>query len=268
MLALLLPASCLQASSVVRLTDGWVVCPGTVSLEAASRPTFSHTLTHHACYSAVTPTTVLASMLLNGSFFPNVTDPFFDDNLARIPDISTVGKPYYTRVFRREITAQDVSVLLSKWLPAAAASRLSSAAAEYRSISCCVQVDRHASSDSSGGRLLLHLRGVNYFASVFVDGKAVSPIQSRINNTARGKTAGRLAGMYHRWSFDLGDLGLGRSLVDRRNDRSPLFTVAVLVEPPEFCGRGGPARCKGVKGSCGQVIERNFQIDAPALVLN
>ena len=33
---------------------------------------------------------------------------------------------------------------------------------------------------------------------------------------------------------------------------APLATVAVLVEPPEFCGRGGADRCKGVHGSCGQ----------------
>ena len=125
-LQLLLPVvSCLRASSVVQLTEGWSVCPGTVSLAAASKPSFSQ----HACYGAVVPATVLASMLRNGTFFPHIGDPFFDDALAKIPDIHATGKPFYTRVFRHEIFSKHVG-------------------------------------SASGGRLILHLRGVNYFASV------------------------------------------------------------------------------------------------------
>jgi mannosylglycoprotein endo-beta-mannosidase len=193
-----------------RLSSGWQACPGTTPLASASRA--GYRADPSECFDALVPGTVLRSMIANGSFFPRVRtvdDLYMDDNLKTIPDINSTGKAFFTRVFRVEITEQH--------LP--------------------------AETEAADGQLWLHFRGVSYFATVFVDGQAVSPVQS--------PGATRLAGMFHRWSFDLGSVAALRA---RRgaDSSAPLASVAVLVEPPEFCGRGGADRCGGVKGSCGQ----------------
>jgi len=173
----------------------WQMCPHDTDLAAASSSNWAHGA---GCVSAVVPGTVLTNLLRNGTF-AGITDPYIDMDLAKIPDVAETGKPFYTRVYRTDLS------------PQIAAS------------GCC-------RAGGAGGRLWLHLRGTSYFATVFVNGKAVSPVQSP-NQT-------RLAGMYHRWSFDL--------------DHVAHAAVAVRVEPPEFCGRRDCANKTCAKCSCGQ----------------
>ena len=149
----------------------WKMCPGDTALPEASRTGFSTS----GCVNAVVPGTVLTTMLENGTF-ADVHDPYWEMDLAKLPDINATGKEYYTRVFRTELAPPDNGV--------------------------------------DSGRFWLHLRGVSYFATVYVNGKAASPVQAPDKE--------RLAGMYHRWSFDLGRV-------------SAPVAVAVLIEPPEFC---------------------------------
>eukprot|EP00051_Salpingoeca_urceolata_P015589 m.202923 g.202923 ORF g.202923 m.202923 type:complete len:1050 (-) comp18444_c0_seq3:44-3193(-) len=94
------------------------------------------------CMEAVVPGTIMTSLLANGTF-PGIRDPFVDDNLARLPDINTTGKAFYTFIYHTDITP---SVLT-------AASRIASTA-------------------------WLELRGVSYRARVFVNGEEVVPEQA------------------------------------------------------------------------------------------
>ena len=177
----------------------WEMCPHDTPLDAASTAGWASSA---GCINAVVPGTVLANMLRNGTF-AGVTDPFIDMDLAKIPDINSTGKPFYTRVYRTEISAAET-----------------------------IGADCRAASGTGAGksRLWLHLRGISYFATVFVNGKVATPVQAP-NQT-------RLAGMYHRWSFDLGPVSSA--------------AVAVKVEPPEFCGRRDCKDKACAKCSCGQ----------------
>jgi hypothetical protein len=178
------------------------MCPHDTDLAAASLSSWA--AGHPGCISATVPGTVLANMLRNGTF-EGITDPYIDMDLGKIPDVNTTGKAFYTRVYRTVLTPP----------PSQQQAAAGSSAAEL---------------EGGSGRLWLHLRGISYFATVFVNGRVVAPVQ------APSQT--RLAGMYHRWSFDLG--------------RVSSAAVAVKVEPPEFCGRRNCADKPCAKCSCGQ----------------
>lgn len=79
-------------------------------------------------------------------------------------------------------------------------------------------------------RVWLHLRGISYYATVYLNGAAITPVQA--------PTTSRLQGMYHRWSFDLGKLS---ALTQLQGTAAP--TMSVRVEPPEYVGAGCHA-CK------------------------
>ena len=206
LLALLAPlgATAVAATAVgasSRVT-AWEMCPHDTDLAAASLSSWA--AGHPGCISATVPGTVLANMLRNGTF-EGITDPYIDMDLGKIPDVNTTGKAFYTRVYRTVLTPP----------PSQQQAAAGSSAAEL---------------EGGSGRLWLHLRGISYFATVFVNGRVVAPVQ------APSQT--RLAGMYHRWSFDLG--------------RVSSAAVAVKVEPPEFCGRRNCADKPCAKCSCGQ----------------
>ena len=60
------------------------------------------------CISAVVPGTVLTSLLANGTY--NFTDPYFETNLASIPDINTTGPDAYTFFYSTRFRGRDSSV--------------------------------------------------------------------------------------------------------------------------------------------------------------
>lgn len=167
------------------------------------------------------------SMLVNGSYFPQLSpdDVYFDENLRRIPDISVAGKAFYTWTYRKELAPLLLKLNLDRDRRSAAYAAAASVNSDRGGASA--RSDRADVVDGSdGGRVWLRLRGVSYFATVYVNGVAVSPAESP--NTHR------LQGMFHRWSFDLGKLSEIAGLAKSEGG----FAVAVRVEPPEYPGAG------------------------------
>jgi hypothetical protein len=161
-------------------------------------------------------------MLANGTYFPGVTDPHYDRDLTKIPDISVTGKDFYTWTYRRDIT-RDLEALALAHISQDNTDNSNDNGNDNGNDARTAFV-----SSSYDPRVWLHLRGICYFATVFVNGKAMTPVQSP------GVT--RLQGMFHRWSFDLGLL----PALSRSNSAGSSVVVAVRVEPPEFPG----AACK------------------------
>ena len=91
-----------------------------------------------SCLKAVVPGTVLSTLLENGMF--NFTDPYFEDNLRLIPDISATGTEYYTYWFVMKFNVSDLNH--------------------------CRNIERN--------QLHLSFRGINYRASIYMNDQLLS----------------------------------------------------------------------------------------------
>jgi len=91
-----------------------------------------------SCLKATVPGTVLSTLLENGMF--NFTDPYFEDNLRLIPDISATGTEYYTYWFVMRFNASDLND--------------------------CRNTERN--------QLHLSFRGINYRASIYMNDQLLS----------------------------------------------------------------------------------------------
>ena len=95
---------------------------------------------HSACLSVAKPSTAFVSLLANGSY-PGVTDPYIDDVLSRIGDISAAGSGHFTFFYVNTVTTNCSTAQVS-----------------------------------NASHLLLRLAQICYRADVFVDGRAVAPL--------------------------------------------------------------------------------------------
>ena len=91
------------------------------------------------CFPAVVPGTVLSTLLHNKIW--NLTDPFFEQDLMKIPDIANVGPDFYTYSFSLQFDIDN-----------------------FR----CDEVD------GSNKRVLLNFKGINYRANISVNGIVLS----------------------------------------------------------------------------------------------
>jgi mannosylglycoprotein endo-beta-mannosidase len=165
-----------------------------------------------SCIPATVPGTVLTS-LLAASAFPGVVDPFVDESIAAIPDISLAGPGFYSGTFLTGPLSADAIV-------ACAASR-----------------------GVSAPRLSLLLRGQNYRSTVAAGpaaagggggGGAPLPVIPPVG-APPGVT--QAVGMYRRFVFDLGAAPPAGT---------PL-AVSISVAPPDHPGNASNT-CRG----CGQ----------------
>jgi hypothetical protein len=83
------------------------------------------------------------SLIENGTFGADF-DPFFEDNLDRVPDIAEVGPDYYTFTYSTTLTGLFAN--------------------------CPQQI--------STSRTFFHLRGISYRATVSLNGNVVYPIET------------------------------------------------------------------------------------------
>ena len=143
----LLTASARAAAYEVSLAGSdWWACRAPPSADAAavdkagvalslSSSTTNFSKKH--CVPATVPGTAFVALLANGTF-PNVTDPFLDDDLATVPDINVTGRDYWRFFY-------------VKWLP------------------------RSGGGDGGGtAAATLQLRSVSYRAQVWFRGRAVT----------------------------------------------------------------------------------------------
>ena len=78
-----------------------------VTAKDVSMPGFSSTpLYASLCFPAVVPGTAMVSMLENG-MFPGVTDPYYDEDLRKIPDIHDSGKAFYTYYWHASVNVSE-----------------------------------------------------------------------------------------------------------------------------------------------------------------
>ena len=119
--------------------------------------------------------------------FPGISDPYLDQNLKLLPDINATGKGFYT----------------FWWTTTFAIKKAEGGEAE-----------------GCGARSRLRLRGINYRASVFLNGEELVP------RDAKGERV-TMAGMFHRFSLDTTDsLRVGGAA----------NVLAILVLPPDVIG--------------------------------
>jgi hypothetical protein len=105
-----------------------------------SMPEFTLTSVYSSvCFPAVVPGTALVSMLEN-NMFPGVTDPYYDEDLKKIPDIYDSGKALYTYYWHASL---NISQFAKTTTP-----------------------------------LLIFVRSLNYRANFFHGGKEVFPEQN------------------------------------------------------------------------------------------
>eukprot|EP00038_Savillea_parva_P009082 m.181113 g.181113 ORF g.181113 m.181113 type:complete len:1092 (+) comp15169_c0_seq1:273-3548(+) len=236
----LLWAATAHAMTVVPLTD-WVGCPHNVSAKEASLPTFDPSM----CVPATVPGTILQSMLKNGAF-PDVTDPYYGELLKTIPDISETGSAFYTWTYRTRIRPSHVLRHGLHQGASGASDRRRHRRTQNGMPNHSVGGgdDTKTESWNSGtttwehfnkrlhplraappgpNRLWLHLRGVSYTATVYINGMAQQPVEAPAGTT-------RLQGMFHRWSFDLG------TVAAMGVDSDSEYIVAIRVEPPTYPG--------------------------------
>ena len=144
----------------------------------------------------------MTSMLANHSF--NITDPFYANNLQHIPDINHTGRGFYTFYWRTEID-----------LAADAGTAAGGAGAV---------------SEDECPLLWLRLRGINYRAQVWMNGKIIPE--------DGGSTA--VEGMFRRWNYLLPTTTTGPHHREQKR-----HVLAVLVEPPPYPGKVGPGVGQG-----------------------
>eukprot|EP00927_Polykrikos_kofoidii_P060270 TRINITY_DN55290_c0_g1_i1.p1 TRINITY_DN55290_c0_g1~~TRINITY_DN55290_c0_g1_i1.p1 ORF type:complete len:947 (+),score=85.97 TRINITY_DN55290_c0_g1_i1:64-2904(+) len=88
----------------------WWMCPDSPSPPTESRD----------CSRAVVPGTVFGNFLSSGIY--GFEDPYVDDNLQRVPDISQIGRTYYTKWFLADLAPllrgsfADAAPNSTKWL--------------------------------------------------------------------------------------------------------------------------------------------------------
>ena len=117
--------------------------------------------------------------------FPGISDPYLDQNLKLLPDINATGKGFYTFWWTTTFAIKKAD-----------------------------------GGDGCGARSRLRLRGINYRASVFLNGEELVP------RDAKGERV-TMAGMFHRFSLDTTDsLRVGGAS----------NVLAILVLPPDVVG--------------------------------
>lgn len=152
------------------------------------------------CFDGTVPGTALVNLLAAGSFehLFDAGEVYRDDNLGRVPDINITGANFYTLWYYTVLDPTSV----------------------------CVGKGVHSP------RLFLHLRGINYRAEVFVNGRALPPLE-----------APAAVGMFHRWTFPL--TRCAALLSESGGIRG--LGVAVVVRPPDFpgapCAPDSPSPC-------------------------
>jgi hypothetical protein len=179
------------------------------------------------------PGTVLTSLVANGAF-PNVTDVFSDLQLRDIPDINATGSAFYTYFWRTTIRP-------------AALLRSTAAAADARSTSSSASASAPLVADPSpcgcgDAAMRLRLRGVNYRATVYLNGSEVQP-----ERDADGASFPEAVGMFKRWSYLLPAALLHQTATktsaaeddDDDNDDDAAIDLAILVRPPDHIGVAG-----------------------------
>jgi mannosylglycoprotein endo-beta-mannosidase len=155
------------------------------------------------------PGTALVNLVLNGSF-PGVVDPYLDTNLAMFPDVSGVcpwiatksghcpwkgndtaaGRSFYTFWWRTEFTVEE--------------------------------------GGASGEHFWLHLRGINYRVSVFLNGVELSAESPMPTSGDPEQRTVEVAAMYHRFVFD--------ASTALKSGAGTKNVLAILVKPPDAVG--------------------------------
>ena len=96
------------------------------------------------CFPSTVPGTAFIALLDNGEF-PNVTDPFLDDTLKFVPDISETGSDFWSFTY--------VSTF------------------SLASLSACI-----SSIPGTNKHLIFELSQINYRATVSLNGQSVAPL--------------------------------------------------------------------------------------------
>lgn len=158
-----------------------------------------------ACIEAAVPGTVFTTLVRNGTY--GFADPYFNKNLQQVPDISQVGRDAYTRWFMVDLTPV-----------------------------------RNRIASSSKRFIWLHIHGINYRSTIFIDGQSV----------------GTTLGMFRRFTFSLSDsmLTTGPSLLQ------------VRVEPPLYPGKNKTGKCHGGKWPAGQGGDHELAKSGPIMQMS
>lgn len=160
------------------------------------------------CIPAQVPGTALNTLILNKTW--NFTDPFYEDHLYYAPDINETGREFYTFFWRVELDSSLSTRVVEN---------------EYE---------------------WLHLRGINYRSTVYMDGMLLAEASS-------GTTS--VEGMYQRSTYLLPQSGERHTGGERDTPSTPSLSphsrqttrvLALLIEPPPY---PGSARAGGQGGS-------------------
>ena len=98
LLMLVAPATACEIDLGAARGGGWWACRAPPSADAdavehagIALSSAGYNFTKHQCIPSTVPGTAFVALLANGTF-PNVTDPFHDDDLSLVPDINATGR--------------------------------------------------------------------------------------------------------------------------------------------------------------------------------